>query len=157
MFLHSPVLRAGEEVERGPGAVRKGAEVCQGGPVQGQESQQQPQSWLQQQQQSGNDQRCGVRVFLCSCFLQDLPDVQELIAEVSAEKYSLQAAAILGEFAGASSSSFCCCCCVCACVCDPHPLCSDTDETSEAPSPLQVKDNTVRPAPSPGPGVCSLC
>lgn len=30
-------------------------------------------------------------------FLQDLPDVQELIAEVSAEKYSLQAAAILGE------------------------------------------------------------
>lgn len=106
MFLHSPVLRAGEEVERGSGAVRKGAEVCQGGPVQGQESQQQPQSWLQQQQQqSGNDQRCGVRVFLCSCFLQDLPDVQELIAEVSAEKYSLQAAAILGEFAGASSSS----------------------------------------------------
>lgn len=38
-------------------------------------------------------------------FLQDLPDVQELIAEVSAEKYSLQAAAILGGFAGASSSS----------------------------------------------------
>lgn len=40
----------------------------------------------------------------CDClsvflFLQDLPDVQELIAEVSAEKYSLQAAAILGEFA----------------------------------------------------------
>lgn len=30
-------------------------------------------------------------------FLQDLPDVQELIAEVNAEKYSLQAAAILGE------------------------------------------------------------
>lgn len=29
--------------------------------------------------------------------LQDLPDVQELIAEVNAEKYSLQAAAILGE------------------------------------------------------------
>uniref|UniRef100_A0A672YTU2 Signal recognition particle subunit SRP68 n=1 Tax=Sphaeramia orbicularis TaxID=375764 RepID=A0A672YTU2_9TELE len=29
--------------------------------------------------------------------LKDLPDVQELIAEVSAEKYSLQAAAILGE------------------------------------------------------------
>lgn len=29
-------------------------------------------------------------------FLQDLPDVQELIAEVNAEKYSLQAAAILG-------------------------------------------------------------
>lgn len=31
--------------------------------------------------------------------LQDLPDVQELIAEVNAEKYSLQAAAILGEAA----------------------------------------------------------
>uniref|UniRef100_H3DJG0 Signal recognition particle subunit SRP68 n=1 Tax=Tetraodon nigroviridis TaxID=99883 RepID=H3DJG0_TETNG len=45
--------------------------------------------------------------------LKDLPDVQELIAEVSAEKYSLQAAAIL-----------------------------DTDESSEAPSQLQVKDNT---------------
>lgn len=30
-------------------------------------------------------------------FLQDLPDVQELIADVNAEKYSLQAAAILGE------------------------------------------------------------
>lgn len=30
-------------------------------------------------------------------FLQDLPDIQELIAEVNAEKYSLQAAAILGE------------------------------------------------------------
>ena len=29
--------------------------------------------------------------------MQDLPDVQELIAEVSAEKYSLQAAAILGK------------------------------------------------------------
>uniref|UniRef100_A0A671YNP8 Signal recognition particle subunit SRP68 n=1 Tax=Sparus aurata TaxID=8175 RepID=A0A671YNP8_SPAAU len=29
--------------------------------------------------------------------LKDLPDVQELIAEVNAEKYSLQAAAILGE------------------------------------------------------------
>lgn len=48
-------------------------------------------------------------VFSCECFcdwnaflfLQDLPDVQELIAEVSAEKYSLQAAAILGEFVGA--------------------------------------------------------
>lgn len=37
-------------------------------------------------------------VFVLSvCFLQDLPDVQELIAEVNAEKYSLQAAAILGE------------------------------------------------------------
>lgn len=34
---------------------------------------------------------------LCFWFLQDLPDVQELIAEVNAEKYSLQAAAILGE------------------------------------------------------------
>lgn len=30
-------------------------------------------------------------------FLQDLPDIQDLIAEVNAEKYSLQAAAILGE------------------------------------------------------------
>ncbi|KAM3623730.1 uncharacterized protein V6R79_015014 [Siganus canaliculatus] len=45
--------------------------------------------------------------------LKDLPDVQELIAEVNAEKYSLQAAAIL-----------------------------DTDETSEAPSQQLVKDNT---------------
>ncbi|XP_074486688.1 signal recognition particle subunit SRP68 isoform X2 [Sebastes fasciatus] len=45
--------------------------------------------------------------------LKDLPDVQELIAEVSAEKYSLQAAAIL-----------------------------DTDETAEVPSQQQVKDNT---------------
>ncbi|XP_042340692.1 signal recognition particle subunit SRP68 [Plectropomus leopardus] len=45
--------------------------------------------------------------------LKDLPDVQELIAEVNAEKYSLQAAAIL-----------------------------DTDETTEVPSQQQVKDNT---------------
>lgn len=45
--------------------------------------------------------------------LKDLPDVQELIAEVSAEKYSLQAAAIL-----------------------------DTDEIAEVPSQQQVKDNT---------------
>ncbi|XP_077936496.1 signal recognition particle subunit SRP68 isoform X2 [Gasterosteus aculeatus] len=45
--------------------------------------------------------------------LKDLPDVQELIAEVNAEKYSLQAAAIL-----------------------------DTDETAEVPSQTQVKDNT---------------
>lgn len=45
--------------------------------------------------------------------LKDLPDVQELIAEVNAEKYSLQAAAIL-----------------------------DTDETVEAPSQQQVRDNT---------------
>ncbi|XP_076027255.1 signal recognition particle subunit SRP68 [Genypterus blacodes] len=45
--------------------------------------------------------------------LKDLPDVQELIAEVNAEKYSLQAAAIL-----------------------------DTDETVEVPSQQQVKDNT---------------
>nr|XP_046265502.1 signal recognition particle subunit SRP68 [Scatophagus argus] len=44
--------------------------------------------------------------------LKDLPDVQELIAEVNAEKYSLQAAAIL-----------------------------DTDETAEVPSQQQVKDN----------------
>uniref|UniRef100_A0A3Q0RJJ6 Signal recognition particle subunit SRP68 n=1 Tax=Amphilophus citrinellus TaxID=61819 RepID=A0A3Q0RJJ6_AMPCI len=44
--------------------------------------------------------------------LKDLPDVQELIAEVSAEKYSLQAAAIL-----------------------------DTDEIVEVPQ-QQVKDNT---------------
>ncbi|KAM3865495.1 signal recognition particle subunit SRP68 [Diretmus argenteus] len=44
---------------------------------------------------------------------KDLPDVLELIAEVNAEKYSLQAAAIL-----------------------------DTDETAEAPSQQQVKDNT---------------
>lgn len=33
----------------------------------------------------------------CCESLQDLPDIQELIAEVNAEKYSLQAAAILGE------------------------------------------------------------
>ncbi|XP_029914377.1 signal recognition particle subunit SRP68 [Myripristis murdjan] len=46
--------------------------------------------------------------------LKDLPDVQELIAEVNAEKYSLQAAAIL-----------------------------DTDETAEVPSQQQVKDNTL--------------
>ncbi|XP_068448738.1 signal recognition particle subunit SRP68 [Clinocottus analis] len=45
--------------------------------------------------------------------LKDLPDVQELIAEVNAEKYSLQAAAIL-----------------------------DTEETAEVPSQQQVKDNT---------------
>nr|XP_040042608.1 signal recognition particle subunit SRP68 [Gasterosteus aculeatus aculeatus] len=45
--------------------------------------------------------------------LKDLPDVQELIAEVNAEKYSLQAAAIL-----------------------------DTDETAEVPSQTHVKDNT---------------
>ncbi|XP_032418934.1 signal recognition particle subunit SRP68 [Xiphophorus hellerii] len=45
--------------------------------------------------------------------LKDLPDVQELIAEVSAEKYSLQAAAIL-----------------------------DTDEAPEESSQQQVKDNT---------------
>ncbi|XP_027874052.1 signal recognition particle subunit SRP68 [Xiphophorus couchianus] len=45
--------------------------------------------------------------------LEDLPDVQELIAEVSAEKYSLQAAAIL-----------------------------DTDEAPEESSQQQVKDNT---------------
>uniref|UniRef100_A0A8D3C8Q9 Signal recognition particle subunit SRP68 n=1 Tax=Scophthalmus maximus TaxID=52904 RepID=A0A8D3C8Q9_SCOMX len=47
--------------------------------------------------------------------LKDLPDVQELIAEVNAEKYSLQAAAILGE--------------------------DNTDETAEVPSQQQVKDN----------------
>lgn len=29
--------------------------------------------------------------------LQELPDVQDLITQVNAEKYSLQAAAILGE------------------------------------------------------------
>lgn len=45
--------------------------------------------------------------------LKDLPDVQELIAEVNAEKYSLQAAAIL-----------------------------DTDEIVEAPSQPQAKDIT---------------
>uniref|UniRef100_A0A1A8E5I8 Signal recognition particle subunit SRP68 n=1 Tax=Nothobranchius kadleci TaxID=1051664 RepID=A0A1A8E5I8_NOTKA len=45
--------------------------------------------------------------------LKDLPDVQELIAEVNAEKYSLQAAAIL-----------------------------DTDEPPEASCQQQVKDNT---------------
>ncbi|KAM4604042.1 signal recognition particle subunit SRP68 [Polymixia lowei] len=46
--------------------------------------------------------------------LKDLPDVQELIAEVNAEKYSLQAAAIL-----------------------------DTDDTPEVPSQQQAKDNTA--------------
>ncbi|XP_067115373.1 signal recognition particle subunit SRP68 [Osmerus mordax] len=45
--------------------------------------------------------------------LKDLPDVQELIAEVNAEKYSLQAAAIL-----------------------------DTGDAPEAPSQQQIKDNT---------------
>ncbi|XP_030637240.1 signal recognition particle subunit SRP68 [Chanos chanos] len=44
--------------------------------------------------------------------LKDLPDVQELIAEVSAEKYSLQAAAIL-----------------------------DTEDVAEVPAQQQVKDN----------------
>uniref|UniRef100_A0A7N6AW08 Signal recognition particle subunit SRP68 n=1 Tax=Anabas testudineus TaxID=64144 RepID=A0A7N6AW08_ANATE len=43
---------------------------------------------------------------------RDLPDIQDLIAEVNAEKYSLQAAAIL-----------------------------DTDETAEVPAQQQVKDN----------------
>uniref|UniRef100_A0A3Q1HHQ5 Signal recognition particle subunit SRP68 n=1 Tax=Anabas testudineus TaxID=64144 RepID=A0A3Q1HHQ5_ANATE len=46
---------------------------------------------------------------------RDLPDIQDLIAEVNAEKYSLQAAAILGE--------------------------SNTDETAEVPAQQQVKDN----------------
>ncbi|KAI4894849.1 hypothetical protein NFI96_018294, partial [Prochilodus magdalenae] len=45
--------------------------------------------------------------------LKDLPDVQELIAEVNAEKYSLQAAAIL-----------------------------DKEDVAEAPVQQQVKDNT---------------
>ncbi|XP_014844551.1 signal recognition particle subunit SRP68 [Poecilia latipinna] len=45
--------------------------------------------------------------------LKDLPDIQELIAEVNAEKYSLQAAAIL-----------------------------DTDEAPEVSTQQQVKDNT---------------
>uniref|UniRef100_A0A8C7HIQ0 Signal recognition particle subunit SRP68 n=1 Tax=Oncorhynchus kisutch TaxID=8019 RepID=A0A8C7HIQ0_ONCKI len=45
--------------------------------------------------------------------LKDLPDVQELITEVNAEKYSLQAAAIL-----------------------------DTEDAPEAPSQQKVKDNT---------------
>ncbi|KAF6718898.1 Signal recognition particle subunit SRP68 [Oryzias melastigma] len=48
-----------------------------------------------------------------SSSLKDLPDVQELIAEVNAEKYSLQAAAIL-----------------------------DKDETAEVTAPHQLKDNT---------------
>uniref|UniRef100_A0A8C4HVQ3 Signal recognition particle subunit SRP68 n=1 Tax=Dicentrarchus labrax TaxID=13489 RepID=A0A8C4HVQ3_DICLA len=38
--------------------------------------------------------------------LKDLPDVQELIAEVNAEKYSLQAAAILADTHFLTSSSF---------------------------------------------------
>ncbi|XP_034045228.1 signal recognition particle subunit SRP68 [Thalassophryne amazonica] len=45
--------------------------------------------------------------------LKDLPDIQELIADVSAEKYSLQAAAIL-----------------------------DTDETCEVPAQQEIKHNT---------------
>ncbi|XP_051751828.1 signal recognition particle subunit SRP68 isoform X2 [Ctenopharyngodon idella] len=45
--------------------------------------------------------------------LKDLPDVQELIAEVNAEKYSLQAAAIL-----------------------------DTDDVAEVPTQQQIKDST---------------
>ncbi|XP_055364908.1 signal recognition particle subunit SRP68 [Betta splendens] len=45
--------------------------------------------------------------------LKDLPDIQELIAEVNTEKYSLQASAIL-----------------------------DTDETTEVPVQQQVKDNS---------------
>ncbi|CAL8333573.1 unnamed protein product [Merluccius merluccius] len=50
---------------------------------------------------------------------KDLPDVQELIAEVNAEKYSLQAAAILEA-----------------------AVVSDTEEVNEAPSQHPVKDNT---------------
>uniref|UniRef100_A0A8C4ZNH9 Signal recognition particle subunit SRP68 n=1 Tax=Gadus morhua TaxID=8049 RepID=A0A8C4ZNH9_GADMO len=46
---------------------------------------------------------------------KELPDVQELIAEVNAEKYSLQAAAIL-----------------------------DTEEVNESPAERPVKDNTAR-------------
>lgn len=42
---------------------------------------------------------------LLICHSQDLPDVQELIAEVNAEKYSLQAAAILGEAAVQAAAS----------------------------------------------------
>lgn len=48
--------------------------------------------------------------------MKDLPDVQELIAEVNAEKYSLQAAAILGRFQRAVAAivytrcnALCCC------------------------------------------------
>ncbi len=43
-------------------------------------------------------------------FLQDLPDVQELIADVNAEKYSLQAAAILGEGTFLTNSFLTCSC-----------------------------------------------
>lgn len=42
---------------------------------------------------------------LLICHSQDLPDVQELIAEVNAEKYSLQAAAILGEAAAQAAAT----------------------------------------------------
>uniref|UniRef100_A0A3B5LYI1 Signal recognition particle subunit SRP68 n=1 Tax=Xiphophorus couchianus TaxID=32473 RepID=A0A3B5LYI1_9TELE len=48
--------------------------------------------------------------------LEDLPDVQELIAEVSAEKYSLQAAAILASFSCAVINK-----------CFPQPLCEHLD------------------------------
>lgn len=97
-------------------------------------------------------------VTVVSVLLQDLPDVQELIAEVNAEKYSLQAAAILGEspFCVHFSSLL-----ICSRRIRTHwvrPLCSgsfgvqpcknvfvsDTDETAEVPSQTHVKDNTVR-------------
>lgn len=75
--------------------------------------------------------------------LQDLPDVQELIAEVNAEKYSLQAAAILGE--GAVQAVCCKVRRAAVCSCASASACvSDTDETVEAPSQQQVRDNTVR-------------
>ena len=44
-------------------------------------------------------------VFCLPC-LKDLPDVQELITEVNAEKYSLQAAAILGGYLTCKGSHF---------------------------------------------------
>lgn len=45
VLLHRPVLRAGEEVERGACSVREGVEIRQGGAVESQEPQQPPESW----------------------------------------------------------------------------------------------------------------
>uniref|UniRef100_A0A674PGI3 Signal recognition particle subunit SRP68 n=1 Tax=Takifugu rubripes TaxID=31033 RepID=A0A674PGI3_TAKRU len=65
--------------------------------------------------------------------LKDLPDVQELIAEVSAEKYSLQAAAILGERRSGSSLQ----------VNDSTPLCNRLDTFCLDPTLVGKKPSLV--------------
>lgn len=74
-------------------------------------------------------------------FKQDLPDIQELIAEVNAEKYSLQAAAILGESIS-WADIFWLISGVFTILADMFCV-SDTDEPAEVPAQQQVKDNTV--------------